>query len=84
MLRETIEVLRLNLPIQWRWAKLLPPKRNKQNTGIEFEQLILQLTLKMGFESQTTKISGDGGIDIIAVNNQLFLVCTINFVMSIL
>jgi len=42
-------------------------------SGIEFENLVLQLVRKMGFEAQTTKTSGDGGVDIIAHNNQPFL-----------
>jgi Holliday junction resolvasome RuvABC ATP-dependent DNA helicase subunit len=36
-------------------------------TGIEFEHFITSLLAKMGFQAQTTKASGDGGIDIFAV-----------------
>ena len=35
-------------------------------SGVEFENLCQQLLQKMGFETETTKASGDGGIDIIA------------------
>ena len=37
-------------------------------TGLEFENLCQQLLQKMGFETEMTKASGDGGIDIIARN----------------
>lgn len=36
----------------------------------EFEELIKALLIKMQFKASTTKISGDGGIDIIALNEQ--------------
>lgn len=39
-------------------------------SGIEFENLCQQLLEKMGFETETTKISADGGIDLIAYNYQ--------------
>ena len=42
-------------------------------SGAEFENLILQLVRKMGFEAQQTKASGDGGIDIVAHYSQPFL-----------
>ena len=42
-------------------------------TGIEFEFLCQRLVEKMGFETETTKASGDGGIDIIAYNHQPML-----------
>ncbi len=37
---------------------------------IEFENLVKFLLTKMGFNASTTKASGDGGIDIIALNEQ--------------
>jgi hypothetical protein len=37
--------------------------------GIEFERFIAELFLKMGFESEVTKSSGDQGIDVIASKN---------------
>src|SRR4030042_7170880 len=37
---------------------------------IEFENLVKALLIKMGFNATTTKASGDGGIDIIAINEQ--------------
>lgn len=37
---------------------------------IEFENLVTTLLIKMGFDAATTKASGDGGIDIIATNEQ--------------
>lgn len=40
------------------------------SAGIEFEHLCRSLLDKMGFETETTKASGDGGIDIMATNRQ--------------
>ena len=37
---------------------------------IEFENLVKSLFIKMGFNATTTKTTGDGGIDIIAINEQ--------------
>ena len=42
-------------------------------SGIEFEKVCQQLVEKMGFETETTKASGDGGIDLIAYNHQPLL-----------
>ena len=42
-------------------------------SGIEFEHLCEKLIQKMGFETEITKASGDGGIDIIAYNHQPLL-----------
>lgn len=42
-------------------------------SGIEFEFLCKDLLEKMGFETETTKASGDGGIDLIAYNYQPIL-----------
>ena len=42
-------------------------------SGAEFELLVQDLVHKMGFETQLTKASGDGGIDIVAYNHQPFL-----------
>lgn len=39
-------------------------------SGIEFERLVASLIKKMGFEVNSTKATGDGGIDIIAYNDQ--------------
>ena len=39
-------------------------------SGVEFENLCSALLHKMGFEVKTTKASGDGGIDLIAWNNE--------------
>ena len=41
-------------------------------SGIEFENLCQLLMIKMNFEVETTKASGDGGIDLIAYNHQPF------------
>ncbi len=41
-------------------------------TGIEFEKICKQLMQNMGFEVYQTKASGDGGIDLIALNHQPF------------
>lgn len=42
-------------------------------TGVEFEKLCQQLVENMGFETELTKASGDGGIDLIAYNYQPLL-----------
>ena len=42
-------------------------------SGIEFEKVCQQLVESMGFETETTKASGDGGIDLIAYNHQPLL-----------
>lgn len=39
-------------------------------SGIEFENICKTLIEKMGFEVETTKASGDGGIDLIAISHQ--------------
>lgn len=44
-----------------------------QLSGVEFEKVCQQLVEKMGFETETTKASGDGGIDLIAYNHQPLL-----------
>lgn len=41
--------------------------------GQKFENLTATLFKNMGFEVQTTSVTGDGGIDIKAVNNQLIV-----------
>lgn len=45
----------------------------KNMTGQEFELHCKKLIDKMGFETELTKASGDGGIDIIAYNHQPLL-----------
>lgn len=42
-------------------------------SGIEFENVCKMLVEKMGFTTQSTKASGDGGIDLIAYNHQPLL-----------
>lgn len=42
-------------------------------SGIEFEKVCQKLVENMGFETETTKASGDGGIDLIAYNHQPLL-----------
>lgn len=42
-------------------------------TGVEFELVCKKLLENMGFEVQTTKTTGDGGIDLIAYNYQPLL-----------
>ncbi|MFG6378312.1 MAG: restriction endonuclease [Lachnospiraceae bacterium] len=44
-----------------------------QLSGVEFERVCQQLVENMGFETKTTKASGDGGIDLIAYNRQPLL-----------
>ena len=45
-----------------------PAQSNNLNglSGVEFEEFITQLLRSMGFQTQLTKASGDGGIDIVA------------------
>ena len=42
-------------------------------SGIDFEYVCQSLIEKMGFATETTKASGDGGIDIVAYNHQPLL-----------
>lgn len=42
-------------------------------SGVEFEKVCQQLVENMGFETETTKASGDNGIDLIAYNHQPLL-----------
>lgn len=42
-------------------------------SGVEFENVCQALVEKMGLTTQTTKASGDGGIDLIAYNSQPLL-----------
>lgn len=42
-------------------------------TGVEFENVCKRLLESMGFAVETTKITGDGGIDLIAYNSQPLL-----------
>lgn len=42
-------------------------------SGVDFESLCQVLLQKIGFKVETTKQSGDGGIDLIAYNHQAFL-----------
>lgn len=38
--------------------------------GVQFENLIYKLLVNMGFDVETTKTTGDGGIDLVAYNKQ--------------
>ncbi len=50
-----------------------PPGAARRNDGLEFEQRAQKLLLAMGLSAQTTKASGDGGIDILAYSeNPMF------------
>lgn len=42
-------------------------------SGVEFENVCQQLVEYIGFDTETTKASGDGGIDLIAYNHQPLL-----------
>lgn len=53
--------------------EMLQQKNINELSGIEFERVCQQLVEKMGFETETTKASGDGGIDLIAYNHQPLL-----------
>lgn len=61
---------------QYKRLRFVPDNPNTKNindlTGIEFEKLCCNLLYKMGFEIETTKASGDGGIDIIAKTEDIF------------
>ncbi|MFA5835540.1 MAG: restriction endonuclease [Bellilinea sp.] len=41
----------------------------RKNTGLDFEVKVQMLLESMGFTASTTKITGDGGIDIVAFHN---------------
>jgi restriction system protein len=41
-------------------------------TGLQFERLVAQLLTKIGLSVTSTKESGDGGIDLVAVSDQPF------------
>jgi Holliday junction resolvasome RuvABC ATP-dependent DNA helicase subunit len=45
----------------------IQPKNLNSLSGVEFEEFITQLLRVMGFQTQMTKASGDGGIDIVAI-----------------
>lgn len=49
--------------------KSVREKDINQLTGIEFENVCEQLVQRMGFTTETTKASGDGGIDLVAYNS---------------
>lgn len=42
-------------------------------SGVEFEKVCQKLVQNMGFKTEITKASGDGGVDLIAYNNQPLL-----------
>lgn len=57
-------------------AALATPVQSKNLnglSGVEFEEFITQLLRTMGFQTQLTKASGDGGIDIVATLDQLVI-----------
>ncbi|GEM_PF-1684733 len=39
-------------------------------SGVEFEDLVTRLLARMGFRAETTKASGDGGVDVVATLDQ--------------
>jgi Holliday junction resolvasome RuvABC ATP-dependent DNA helicase subunit len=45
----------------------------QQLTGTQFEEVITSLLTRLGFRTQMTKASGDGGIDIVAVSDRPFV-----------
>ena len=47
-----------------------PQASNAKASGVEFERTCQALIERMGFDAETTKASGDGGIDIVATSNQ--------------
>jgi Restriction endonuclease len=54
-----------------------PPLATKEDiqdkTGLSFEEKCLKLLEKLGFTCQRTAITGDGGIDIVAISNEPLL-----------
>jgi Holliday junction resolvasome RuvABC ATP-dependent DNA helicase subunit len=54
-------------------GQLETANRLQHLTGVQFEQLITALLLRMGFQARMTQASGDGGVDIVAVLDKPFL-----------
>jgi hypothetical protein len=51
----------------------LPANRTLDDlTGVEFESLIKALLIEMGFQAELTEVTGDGGIDIVALLDRPF------------
>ena len=48
-------------------------KEIEELSGIEFEEICKKLLERMGFNVETTKVVGDGGIDLIAYSTQPFV-----------
>ena len=63
----------LNLMEQAQRERNLAAENIDSLTGVEFERVCKQLLEKMGFSVETTKVTGDGGIDLIAYNFQPLL-----------
>lgn len=54
-------------------ALVISADNMNQLSGVEFEKVCQALVENMGFETKTTKASGDGGIDLIAYNYEPLL-----------
>ena len=52
--------------------------------GVQFENLIYRLLNNMGFDVETTKATGDGGIDLIAYNVKRQIITNWNFILFLL
>lgn len=77
-----IEINNIKIGVELSWIdnikefysiKSVREKDINQLTGIEFENVCEQLVQRMGFTTETTKASGDGGIDLVAYNSQPLL-----------
>lgn len=49
---------------------------------IAFEDTAKSLLIQMGFDATTTKASGDGGVDIVAMNEQPIISCRLSTLLT--
>ena len=69
-----LESMKFYLDIDMTWGFSAPGGFESDSlSGEEFEQLCKLLVESMGFTAETTKASGDGGVDILAYNHQPLL-----------
>jgi hypothetical protein len=67
--RTALVKLRIETPEQ----PSLPTSRTLEDlTGVEFELLIKALLIEMGFQAELTEVTGDGGVDIVALLDRPF------------
>ena len=67
--RTALAKLRIDIPEQ-----IVAPASRKLDelSGVEFESLIKALLIEMGFQAELTGVTGDGGIDIVAMLDRPF------------